>query len=249
MAKTKVVLKEDLRAKVEDLVKRYNEAVQKGDFNKSTKLDDEIANLCGEYTAIARAECFEALKATSDPMLYAVKQLTFPTIKTRDTKEGEEKIPVRIVEDTEKPIDLLRLHKAVDGGIGADKRWAYMVEKLNLLLTCQKAQDLGIDPKSVNNSYAMNDISRDIDLGKTPTSKTNILRTLQTVVSAMVGEEFKATSHDVNYLISIYSKKNRKALTVTCANHKYMRQYLAEICHRIVEGKTYALDYKQIKNK
>ena len=171
------------------------------------------------------------------------------TIRAKDTKVGDEKIPVRVIEDSEKAIDLLKLHKAVSGGIGKDTNWASMIEKLNFLMTAQKAVDLGIDPKSVHDSYAMSDIARQIDMGKTPTSKTNILKTVQAIVTAMVGEEFKATSHDVNYLFSVYSRKNRKALTVSCANHKYMRQYMMEICHRIVEGKSYALDYRTMSKK
>ena len=47
--------------------------------------------------------------------------------------------------------------------------------------------------------------------------------------------------------MSVYSRKSRKALTVTCANHKYMRGYLMEICHRIVTGKAYELEFKATK--
>lgn len=263
-----ITTKMGLREKAEELIKLYNEAVQEGNFAPSIEVPkadtagnpttgtenvlirEVVEQLVNEHTAIARAECFAALKATEDPMLEAVKQLTFATIRIVDKKVGEDKqkTPVSSIEDAEKPIDLLKLHKDVGGdGIGKDKNWAYMVEKLNFLMTAQKAVDLGIDPKSVNESYAMSDISREIDLGKTPTSKTNILKTLQAIVTAMVGEEYKATSHDVNFLMSVYSRKNRAALTVTCANHKYMRQYMAEICHRIVLGKSYALDYKKLK--
>lgn len=242
-----ITTKAELRVKAEDLVLEYNDAVQNGDFNTATKLNAEIEQAVNEYTSIARDECFDRLKATDDPMLAAVKELSFMTIRAKDTKVGDEKIPVRVIEDSEKAIDLLKLHKAVKGGIGKDEKWAVMIEKLNFLMTAQKAVDLGIDPKSVNDSYAMSDIARQIDMGKTPTSKTNILKTVQSIITAMVGEEYKATSHDVNFLMSVYSRKNRKALTVSCANHKYMRQYMMEICHRIVEGKSYELDYKQIK--
>ena len=254
--------KAELREKAEALTEVYNNAVQSGNFNPVMEYPSEAADgginvvlvrdvieqTINEHTSIAREECFTALKATDDPMLAAVKQLTFPTIRIVDKKVGEEtKIPVSSIEDSEKVIDLLKLHKAVEGGIGQNKQWAVMVEKFNFLMTAQKAVDLGIDPKAIHDSYAMSDIARQIDMGKTPTSKTNILKTLQAIVAAMVGEEYKATSHDVNFLMSVYSRKNRKALTVTCANHKYMRQYLMEICHRIVEGKTYAVDYKQIR--
>ena len=256
--------KAELREKAEALTEVYNNAVQSGNFNPVMEYPSEAADgginvvlvrdvieqAINEHTSIARDECFTALKATDDPMLAAVKQLTFPTIRIVDKKVGEEtKIPVSSIEDSEKAIDLLKLHKAVEGGIGQNKQWAVMVEKFNFLMTAQKAVDLGIDPKAIHDSYAMSDIARQIDMGKTPTSKTNLLKTLQAIVTAMVGDEYKATSHDVNFLMSVYSRKNRKALTVTCANHKYMRQYLMEICHRIVEGKTYAVDYKQIRSK
>ncbi len=45
--------------------------------------------------------------------------------------------------------------------------------------------------------------------------------------------------------MSVYSRKNRKALTVTCANHKYMRGYVMEICNRIITDKAYEVDYKK----
>lgn len=264
--KTGKLTKAELREKAEALTEVYNNEVQSGRFNpvmeypasngekdaiEVVSVRATIEQAINEYTSIAREECFNTLKATDDPMLAAVKQLTFPTIRIVDKKVGEdkEKIPVSSIEDSEKFIDLLKLHKAVDGGIGKDKKWAGYIEKLNFLMTAQKAVDLGIDPKAVHDSYAMSDIARQIDMGKTPTSKTNLLKTVQVIVTAMIGEEYKAVSHDVNFLMSIYSRKNRKALTVTCANHKYMRQYMMEICHRIVEGKSYALDYKQIKKK
>lgn len=239
--------KVELRAKAEELVLKYNEAIQNGDFNTAAKLNTEIEQTVNEYTAIAREECFDKLRATDDPMLAAVKELSFMTIRVKDTKVGDEKIPVRTIEDAEKPIDLLKLHKSVNGGIGKDSKWAAMIEKLNFLMTAQKAVDLGINPKAINDSYAMSDIARQIDMGKTPTSKTNLLKTVQSIVTAMIGEEYRAVSHDVNFLMSVYSRKNRRALTVSCATHKYMRQYMMEICHRIVEGKTYDIDYKQIK--
>ena len=174
------------------------------------------------------------------------RRLSAPAYEERGIDVGL--APLEYAAELVPVVDLLKLHKYVGGdGIGKDKQWAYKVEKLNFLMTAQKAVDLGIDPTEVNNSYAMSDIGKAIDLGKTPTSKTNILKTLQAIVTAMVGEEYKATSHDVAFLMSVYSRKNRAALTVTCANHKYMRQYMAEICHRIVLNKSYVLDYKKIK--
>lgn len=238
----------ELRATVEEKVKAYNEAMQDGKFDDVQKLDTEITDSVNEYTSVVRDMCFEDCAASDDPMMTAVTLLSFMTIGVKDTKKGDEKLPVREVIEKERQIDLLKLHKFVDGGIGHNKEWAYMIEKFNLLMTCQKAKDLGIDPTAINDSYAMSEIAKGYDLGKNPASKTNLLKTLTAIVQAMVGEEYKPVSHDVNFLLSVYSRKSRKALTVTCANHKYMRGYVMEICHRIVTGKTYEVDYKKVRN-
>lgn len=234
----------ELRATAEAKAVEYNTAMMETRFDDAAKLDEEITDAVNEHTAIARDICFEDCAAAADPMIEACTRLSFDTIAAKDSKKGDEKIPVLEIVDREKQIDLQKLHKHVNGGIGKDKNWIYAVEKLNMLMTAQKAKDLGVDPTSINDSYAMNDISRSYDLGKNPASKTNLLKTLTAIVAAMIGEEYKPVSHDVNFLLSIYSKKGKKALSVTCANHRYMRGYVMEICHRLITGKTYDVEFK-----
>lgn len=233
-----------LRSDAEELVKDYNEAVQNGKYDVAAKTDSAMTEKINEYTRNVRDMCFEDCKNTDNPMLTAVKTLSFVTIGVKDEQKGDDKVPVRSVIEKERQIDLLKLHKYC-GSIGVDENWSHIAQKMNFLLTAQKCNDLGLNPKSINDSYAMSEISREFNMGKNPTSKTNLLKTLQMVVNAMIGDEYKATSHDVNYLMSVYSKKNRKALTVTCANHRYFRNYLAEVCHRIVTGKSYEVDFKK----
>ena len=241
----------DIRATVEGLVRSYNDAVQEAKFAEMARIAQETDAAINEYTSIARTICFTECAATEDPMLEAIRRLSYMTIGVKDGKAEGTEIPVREVIDREKQIDLLKLHKFVEGGIGIDHNWPYMVEKFNMALTAQKALDLGIDPREISDSYAMSEIARGIDLGKTPTSKTNILKTMRGIIAAMIGEEFAnaATSHDVNFLLSVYSRKNRKALTVSCANHKYLRGYVMEICHRVVTDGVYAVEYKRAKGK
>jgi hypothetical protein len=229
-----------LRSETEALVKDYNDAIQNGKFEDASKADKAMTEKINEYTATVRDMCFEDCKNTDNPMLTAVTTLSFVTIGVKDEQKGDDKVPVRAIVDKERQIDLLKLHKYC-GSIGANENWSSIAQKMNFLLTAQKAV-------AVNDSYAMSEIAREFDMGKNPTSKTNLLKTLQTVITAMLGEQYKATSHDVNFLMSVYSKKNRKALTVTCANHRYFRNYLAEVCHRIVTGKTYELDFKTKKD-
>ena len=236
-----------LRSEAEALVRDYNEAIQNGKFEDATKAESSATEKINEYTSVVREMCFEDCKNTENPMLTAVQTLSYVTIGVKDEQKGDDKVPVRSIVDKERQIDLLKLHKYC-GSIGADENWVHIAQKLNFLLTAQKAVDLGLNPKDVHDSYAMSEIARQFDMGKNPTSKTNLLKSLQAVVSAMLGADYKATSHDVNYLMSVYSRKNRKALTVTCANHRYFRNYLAEVCHRIVTGKSYELDFKTKKD-
>lgn len=239
----------ELRTKVEKEVSAYNEAYQAGKFEDAMRASKAIDEAVNEYTSVARNDCFEACKNSPDPMLTAVTVLSFITIGVKDEQKGDDKIPVRIVVEKERQIDLYKLYKYCgDKGIGHDPQWLYMAEKLNMLLTVQKAQALGVkNLQEINDSYAISAIAREIDLGKTPTSKTNILKTLQLIVTAMIGDSYKPTSHDVNFLMEAYAKKSRKALTITMANHKTMRGLLAEICHRIVVDKAYIAEAKTTK--
>ena len=235
-----------IRQEADDLARDYNTAVLEEKFTGD--IEKKLTEKVNEYTSVARTICFMECRDAADPMLEAITRLTFMSIAVKDDKAEGSETPVRTIVDKEKPIDLEKLHKFCDG-IGADKSWLHQAEKFNMLLTAQKALDLGIDPTDVYDCYAMSEIAKSIDLGKNPTSKTNILKTMRAVVSAMVGEEYasKVLSHDVNFLMSVYSKKSRTALSVSCANHRYLRQYLAEICHRVVLDKAYEVDYKRAK--
>lgn len=237
-----------LRSESESLARDYNEAIQNGKFEEANKVNASLTEKVNEYTATVRDACFEECKNAENPMLAAVTALRYYTIGTKDSKTSDGKVPVRTIVDKERAIDLYKLHNYC-GSIGADANWLHIAQKMNFLLTAQKCIDLGIDPKAVNDSYAMSEIARDFNMGKTPTSKTNLLRTLQMVITAMLGEEYKVTSHDVNFLLSVYSRKNRKALTVACANHRNFRDYLAEVCHHIVTGTPYAVDFKAKRGK
>lgn len=262
-----------LREKAESLVMQYNEGIQNGNPNPTIEVNvldsngnvtgtkaEYITNLIDEamnkYTAIAREICFTECRETDDPMLEAVKRLTFATIGMKVSRKGEEKIPVAEIIEKNKAIDLLKLHKTVDGGIGKNPKWNGMVEKMNFHMTARQAKRIVKKKENltrvlteINDSYAMSDIAKAIDMGKDPTSNTKLLGTLQGIVTAMIGDEYKATSHDVNFLTDLYATKGRTALSVNCANHRYFRAYIAAICHSIVTGEDYEISFKKVNAK
>lgn len=237
----------EIKALIDAKVKEYNEAMLDHRFDDASKLDSEIAEKVSEYGELTRDICLMECAEQDDPMLEAVKRLEYETLAVKDSKEDGSDFKVRTVVDRVKPIDPVKLDEFVSGGIGHNKNWELMIEQFNLRMTLKIADDIGVDPKGINDSYYMSKLARDIDLGKTPCSKTNLLKTLQLIVSAMIGDEYKAITHDVNYILAVYSKKGRKALTVTASNHKQMRQIIMEICHRIVMNSRYDIDYKKIK--
>lgn len=239
--------KPELKALAESYASTYNEAYQNGWYDLSVKIAEAIEEAVNKYTEVSQRECFTALKASADPMLEAVKTLQFDTIRTHDRKEGESKIPVREIMPSLKYIDLAKLHKFVDGGIGVEKDWVHKAEKANQLMTARVAVQLGNKPDEIWDSYYMTDIARKMKLGETPTSDTQILKLLTTVVQAMIGTAYKPLSKDVKYLCFVYSKKGKAALSVSCAKHNQFRQYLMEICNRIVCDKVYTVDYKIVK--
>jgi hypothetical protein len=245
----------ELRATADQKALEYNEALQKGEVKLYMKLDEEIKEAIGEYTGIVKLMCYQDCCATEDPMLAAVKTLTFMTIVAKDTLPEDSKIPVRTIEAKEKDIDLLDLDKYArkngGEGIGHEKNWAHHMQAFNCALTAQKALDLGAsadDLKTINDSYNMSTIAQAIEMGKNPCSKTQMLKTLQSVITDMLGDGYKATSHDVNYLMSVYSKKGKKALAVSCASHRHLAVYIGRVCHRIVTGKSYEVEYKKRKD-
>lgn len=237
-----------LEQEVHEFVKKYNEAYQGGKFEDAVKANTEIENRVNEYTSIAREMCFTDCKESADPMMTAIKLLTYQTIAVKDVKKGDDKVPVREVVPKIRNIDLVKLHKFC-GTIGADPQWIHIAQKLNFLMTAKVCTEIGADVKAVNDSYSMTEIAKQIDMGKNPTSNTNLLKSMQTVITAMLGDGYKATSHDVRFMDRAYTKKGRRALTLVCSNHKNFCGIMAEVCHRIVTGKSYDAEYKTIKDK
>lgn len=238
----------ELEVKIREKVVNYNTAVFEDKLKEAADIEKEVEDMIGEYAGYARTICFSECAEAENPMIEAVKRLRFEVIGTHDKNDENSTHPMREVVKKEKPIDLLALNRWCKG-IGADKNWPYIAEKFNMLMTAQMAIDLGIDPTQINSCYYMSEISKGISLGTNPTSKTKILATLREVIKSMIGEEYvpAVLSKDVNFLFRVYSKKSRKALTVTAANHKSLVGFLAEICNRVVTGGMYDIDYKRVK--
>ena len=263
-----------LLARIRANVQEYNSAYGEKRFDDAASINATIEKDIDEYNSISQMLCFDELSKTEDPMKAACLALHFPIIGIKDTMIGDEvKILKRVVigdpdaEDATpkyKQIDLLKLQKYVKDreghGIGHEANWNNQVERLNLLFALDCAVSIGKGQEFIDEMsecYAVKDASREIDFGVknpkagTPISNTGLLKAVKAVITAMVGEELgdKVLTHDVRFLKICSTKKSRKELTVQCANHRYMRGYLMEICYRIMTDGVYDVDYKRVKAK
>lgn len=264
----------ELLAAVRADVQEYNSAYGEKRFDDASAINANIEKKLDEYNSIAQMLCFDACAKAEDPMKAAVLTLHFPIIGIKDTMIGDEvKVLKRVIigdpeaEDATpkyKQIDLLKLQKYVKDreghGIGHEANWNNQAERLNLLFALDCAVEIGKGQEFINEMsecYAVKDASRDIDFGVknpkagTPISNTGLLKAVKAVVTAMVGPEFgdKVLTHDVRFLKIVSAKKSRKELTVQCANHRFMRAYLMEVCNRIMTDGVYDVDYKRVKGK
>lgn len=235
----------EIRAIAENLLEKAESAE---DVGEKRKIEEDLEQTVNYYTAVSKGKCYAEIKVSESPMKAAIERFFFPSIKVKEQKDKDTGVVIRSIVDTEKPIDLGDLHKKL-GGIGADKKWIYATEKFNYHLTIRAAERVGATVNS--DAFAMNDVSRQIELGKNPCSNTQMLKTLQGIVDMMLGEGYKATSHDVNYLVDCYANDNKKSKSsITLANHKTLRSYLKKVCYRILtNGNGYGVEQREIKEK
>lgn len=246
----KIAAKNQLLADINALVREYNELMLDAKGGEAKSKDDDIQSKVKEYNQLSATICYDDCLACENPMLEAVRMLTYDTVKLTDEKNDISAIATRHADPATKAIDLLSFDRYASrfpehkSGVGKDPKWSAYIEQLNFQLTLRTANELGVDPTAINNSYAMSELARETTLGKNPTSNTQLLKTLQLIVTAMIGEEYKPLSKDVTFLMRTYARKGRKALQVACSDHKKFTSLIAEICYRIVTDETYTVDFK-----
>ena len=251
---------EELRAIAESKVAQFNNIYLDKENSTQKMVEDaqkEVDTAIDEYNAQSMKNAYEECAKAGDPMLAAILALTYPKIGAKAPKEkkGSDEVAKMELVDRVGKIDAYRLHKRVTGGIGKDKNWWAMIEKLNQLLTARAGLQLetAIKPEEIKASFAMKDLSRQIKLAdgkKDPVGDSNIKDTLQRVVNAMVGEEYVVEDKDVVFLLNAHSKKDTKAkLTMALQNNSNFRLTIMEVCHRIAERADYEISFKAEKKK
>lgn len=246
-----------VRTQIDDKVREYNakKAIETTTAKELQAIMDDIEKLSKEHAGLSKSLAYAKFKEDPEgPMIAACRAGGYPAIKVVDEKIDDSSETRLKVEDTDRKVDLGDLHKALDG-IGSDKKWIYALEKLNLMMTADRAKELGASTRrlqEINDSFRMSQLAKDYDLGKNPCSNTKLIDTIKGITIQMLGEELgkKAIKADMMYLKYVFSRADSKnLLKVKCATNKQMRVYMLAICHRIVTGGAYDVDFQVKKQK
>lgn len=238
-----------LLSEIEEKITSFNKENQEGSASEARKIQENITELCNEYTSHAKRVCYEDCLATESPMIEAIRLCEYNTIGVRINEVGDDKTPVMEKYEPTRKIQLDNFHKSVEGGIGADKNWYLMAQKLNYEMTLRVARKLKKPTAGIVLEYAIDEKAKAVAFkSKKPTEGKGLLASLNEVIVAMIGDGYEASEVDVEFLLEVYSKKNRKRRTVECAKINHFVDILKDICRGILYEEEYDMVYPVKKN-
>lgn len=245
----------EIRSTLVALINKYNEALKAKNLDDMNAIERAIRDTETEFAAQSQDDLFSECRKAPNPILEGVKRYTYPILKHKVTRDGEVITGMDLVDDREKQIDLVKLCKFCN----LPFLWAYKVEKAGELLCVRAAKELGMttdEIKQISKTYRMDKVAREVEMGGTPTSNSQICKLLQMVIDSIIFEDdgngknkYKANSHDVAYLLMCYTKRGRKQLSVTVAKASFLHGLVVDVLHRITCGLKYGLEYQMIRDK
>lgn len=219
----------------------YNSALN--DLDKTEK----------EYAKLAACALYDECAEKENPIIEVIKAYTYTTIGHVEVRDPDDKRRVIMVESTEKKrqIDLLQFCTRAK----LPKRWAYTVSKFNQLMCMRTAKLIGADCKKIATTYYLREVAESIDMGKTPTSTTQVCKALQKVIDEILPNDngdgkpiYKVNNYDVCYLDMLYGKKSTKELiTISVSKDTFLRRVLVDIAYRLITGGKYGVDGYKVK--
>lgn len=252
MVDIKKIIREDYD-EIEKAINEYNEALKENDLTKANKAAQKVKDAEAAYADAKCMEVFAELAKAENPVKAAIAKHSYEIVSHKTKHEENQPAFFEITKDKVRQIDLVRFFEYIK----ESTMWKYSVERFNQLLALRAANELKMTKeqiKKICDSFYMNSLSRQIDMGKTPDSNTAICKQLQQVFDEILYEDngngkniYRVNSHDVAYLLMCYTKRsNKKLLTVSVAKNVYMHRLVLDIMHRVVTGKTYDLEYRMI---
>lgn len=258
MAEAKKTPIEIAKAAYDAAMKSANEALGKNPvdlvaYNAAMTALDKAEK---DYAKAKALDMYNEYAKKPNPIVEIIKAYSYETLAHKE-KRSEDKDNPRVIAinpDTRKrQIDLL----AFCSHAKLDTHWELTASAVNQLMCLRVAKELGADVDKIAKSYFLKEKAREIKLGKTPTSNSQVCKLLQAVIDEILpcNEDdtpaYKCNNYDVKYLDALYGKKsNKNMLTVRVSNDAFFRRILVDICYRLVTGSKYGVDgYKGYKDE
>lgn len=214
------------------------------------KAKADIENDIKAWNADSMNGVFKGLLELDNPVLSAIKMLTYPVISLKASQDKDTMIMSYSIASGEKQISLVKLCEQAKANITNSPDWNFRVEKFGLLATYRAANELRKDASKLLKTIYISKVAKEIEMGKTPTSNTQMLKQLQFVIDGIIfipdengNNTVKATSHDVSYFYLTMCKRIGSA-TVAFPKVETSHTLVMDILHKIIMGKDYSLDFK-----
>lgn len=238
------------------------------------KMRAALAESIKDYNDESKMQVFITLRESEAPMKAAIVRLTYPTIKVKAKKDKDSDLETVSVEDGDAQISLIEFYDQASEkveNLTPDWRWKSMAEKYNLLLAYKTVKDLqrkldgkkkddetakkiakknNDDVKRLEKKFYIQKVARDIDMGKTPTSNTQIMKGLQDIVNAIIFEDngkggniYKVQKRDIIYILDLRNSR-RTSGCVSLPKFETFATLLMDILHRIVTDSDFTFAYR-----
>ena len=221
-------------------IKTVNEAIATGAYGEVENALNALTQVEKDLQKLIEKEIFDGCKTTHE----AILKRSFITPSHKSNREEGKLVSIEKA-DREVMIDLKAYCEFHDFPI----EWWYELQALNKRLTVKVARALGVGPtelRKINDSYTMDELARQIELGKTPDSNSQVVSHIQKVLDLLDKGCGKVNNYDLAYLMSTYSKRSsKKALSVMCSKHTALQVILLDVFHRVATGGQYSVDYKR----
>lgn len=237
---------EETMTKINGYVDAYNKALLSKAFEAKDEAKSNIDGAIADYKKQKLDSVLYHLSQESDPMMAAVKMLTYNVPRAKVVKEDGVETGIEIV-DSPVRVNLVKVAERCN----LSTVWKYKVEKLGLLLSLRAAKELNIPAAtlaSMTKDYRMNDLARKVEMGETPESNTQIVKMIQTILDEVLPESGKkANSHDAAYMWLGATRLGREVKTIKVCDPKLAHNLLVDVFNRIVTDGVYTVDYRKVK--
>lgn len=252
----------EIKSQIDKNIDEFNQALHKGDLKSMNELDVALKQLEVDYSNEVAKTVYNECLATENPMKTAIVRYSYNVLGHKDNKEDGIVVERVLKDDRIRQIDLLKFCKYsqdIKAENKLDTSWQYPIMKLNQLLCMRSAKELKFTQaqiKSIAKTFYMEKVARELDMGGTPDSNTQIGKLVQHCIDQIIFEDdgkgkniYKVNNHDVAYLLMLYTKKGKSALAVQVAKHDFLRRLIGDVLFRILTNGKYSLEYKEMKVK